>query len=87
MSDYMCDCGGKLSLIELQTYEQIVEIKNNGELSKRKRKPYLSHIQLADSYGESSFLGCIECGSKYEFIGLDSKGKVSKGEKFYFEDS
>ncbi|MFY0516425.1 hypothetical protein ACOMCU_01150 [Lysinibacillus sp. UGB7] len=83
MKGHFCECGNKLKLIELKTYEQISEIKNNGTLSKRKRKPYLSHNQLADSTGDNSYLECWICEAKYEFLGVNEGGKVVKGEKFY----
>lgn len=77
----LCDCKSKLRLIEFKTYEQVTRINNDGKLSKRKEKPYLSHVQLTDYNGENSFLQCPNCENRYEFMGIDDDGKVSRGEK------
>lgn len=84
MDGFKCSCGGKLRLIELVTYEKAQRINVDGTMTKRKTKAYPSHVDLVSMLSIGScigeYLNCINCDTKYEFLGLDDTGKIIKGE-------
>lgn len=82
MSEHLCDCGKILHFVEYKTYEVVTPIKKDGTLSKRKKKPFESHMIMASAPEDYHALECYSCENRYDLKGIDKDGKVLKGRKF-----